>query len=81
MTSRNFKVFMKQSHDSSDDYEFPVTANETQRKDCCLHVVTIDARDWVRIPANTDILFLFVVLCNDNNIIMFYAYGCLHVNV
>ncbi len=29
ITTRNFKVFMKQSHDSSADFKIPVTANET----------------------------------------------------
>ncbi len=29
VTMRNFQVFMKQFHDSSDDYKFPVAANET----------------------------------------------------
>ncbi len=29
VTTRNFEVFPKQSHDFSDDYKFPVTANET----------------------------------------------------
>ncbi len=32
VTVRNFEVFMKQSHDSSDDHKFPVTANETLRE-------------------------------------------------
>ncbi len=29
VTLRDFEVFLKQSHDSSDDYKFPATANET----------------------------------------------------
>ncbi len=29
VTTRNFEVFLKQSHDSSDDSKFPVTANST----------------------------------------------------
>ncbi len=39
---------MTQSHDSSDDYKFPVTAN----KDCYFYVVTINACEWRQIPAN-----------------------------
>ncbi len=29
VTTRNFLVFMKQSHDYSDDDKFPVTTNKT----------------------------------------------------
>ncbi len=29
VTTRNFQVLLKKSHDSSDDDEFPVTANKT----------------------------------------------------
>ncbi len=29
VTTRNFQVLLKKSHDSSDDHKFPVTANET----------------------------------------------------
>ncbi len=32
VTAGNFEVFMKQSHDSSDDCKFPVTTNETLRE-------------------------------------------------
>ncbi len=39
---------MKQSHDSSDDYKFPVTANKTLSENTAVfYVVTIDACDQV----------------------------------
>lgn len=31
MTMRNFEVFAKKSHNSSDDYKFAVTATETEK--------------------------------------------------
>ncbi len=82
VTTKNFEVFMKQSHDSSDDYEFPVAANQTLRKKTAIiYEVTFNACDRVRISANSGrtIFFLFlyfIVLCSDNNIIIFYAHGC-----
>ncbi len=49
---------MKQSHDFSYDYKFPVTANETLSEKTA--VVTINARDQVQIPANSDkTIYLF----------------------
>ncbi len=47
---------MKQSHYSSDDYKFPVTANETLKEKTAIfmYVVAINACDRVRIPTNTD---------------------------
>ncbi len=66
---------MKQSHDSSDDYKFS-TANETLSEKTALFIWL--KKPPLRIPANSDkkIFENFVVLCNDNNVIMFYADGC-----
>ncbi len=72
---------MKQSYDSFDDYKFPITTNETLSEKTAnfINLVTINVCDRVRTPANSDkaiFSFNFVVLCNDNNVIIFYAYGC-----
>lgn len=49
---RNLKVFMRPGHDSSDEYKFPVTANETfSEKKAIFYVVTIDG---VQFPMNSD---------------------------
>ncbi len=38
------------SHDSSDDYKFPVTANKIlSEKTAIFYVVTISAGNWVRV--------------------------------
>ncbi len=51
---------MKLSHDSSGDYKFPVTLNETlSEKNCCFYVVIINACDRVRIAVNSDKTFFF----------------------
>ncbi len=55
---------------------------DPQRTDCCFYEVTMNSCDQVWIPTNSDetIFYLFflnsVVLCNDNNVIIFSAYGC-----
>ncbi len=54
MTTRNHKVFKKQSYDSSDNYKFPVTANETLSEK-----TTINAHDQVWGPADSDEMIFF----------------------
>ncbi len=63
---------MKQTHDSSDDYKFPVTANEALSK-------KTDESLWTQMKLLSLLLDFvnFVGLCNDKNTIIFYAYGCL----
>ncbi len=49
---------MKQSHDSSDDYKLPVTANETISY---FYVVTVNAHDQVQIPTNSDETIIIII--------------------
>ncbi len=78
VTIRNFKVFMKQSHDSSDDYKFPVTANEALSEETAVFMSLLSM--FVigsKCLKNQSKQFLkkIVVLCNDK-VIIFSAYGC-----
>ncbi len=59
MTTRNFKVVMKQSRDSSDDYKFPVTANETFREktDVFMELMPVIGSDSPR--TQTKLFFFF----------------------
>lgn len=45
---------MKECHNLSVDYKFPVTANVTLSKDCWFCVVTINPDNCVWIPVNSD---------------------------
>ncbi len=71
---------MKQSNDSSDDFKFPVTANQTlSEKTAFFNVVTVNASDRVHIPVNSDemiFFFYFIILYSDSNVIIFSVYNC-----
>ncbi len=55
---------MKQSHDSSDDYKFAVTANKMVSEKTAIFICSY-------------YYFLnSIVLCNDNTVIIVYAYVC-----
>ncbi len=67
---------MKQTPYSNDDYKISVTANETHSEKTYFYVVTINAHDWVQIHKKSDeTIFFVVVLCNDNNVIIFCSYS------
>ncbi len=52
---RELLVFMKQAHDSSDDYKFPVTANETLSEKSAIFM------QLLLIPTNSDeTIYLFI---------------------
>ncbi len=72
---------MKRSHDSSEDYECPVTANETlsEKTDVFMWsllepVIRSNPRE---LRQDKFFFFNLVVLCNDNIMtIIFSAYSC-----
>ncbi len=66
---------MKQFHDSSDDSKFPVAANETLSEKTAVFMELLLMP--VIGPKSLKTFFLnFVVLCDDNDIIIFSVYSC-----